>query len=182
MSYYCCRRRHLQYTIKATLCLRVQSHMWQTVAAFMGLTSLFGVPLSPVSHTQSRENLCANTYFVSSCTPNSRKHNEQRDGFSCDVFSLLHTWLKKRSRKQKNRLSFWLYPDSRVQGMIWSGRFQTLLFIPGHCYVRDKCSQFGPTVSESKIRSLLYPPNFLLQVFFSKLIPYLHCIDSKSMW
>lgn len=46
MSYYCCRRRHLQYTIKATLCLRVQSHMWQTVAAFMGLTSLFGVPLS----------------------------------------------------------------------------------------------------------------------------------------
>lgn len=183
MSYYCCRRGDLQYTIKAMLCLHAQSHMWQTVAAFIGLTSLFGARFSLVSYRQSKEkSACEYIPHASSCTPSSRKHNEQRDGFSCDLFSLLHARLKEKGRETKNRLSFWLYPDSRVQGVICHGGLQTPLFVPSHSYVRNMCSQFGLAVSESKIRSLVYPQNFLLHVFFSKLIPCLRCTDSKRMW
>lgn len=134
MSYYCYRRRDLQYTVKAMLCWRVQSHMWQTVAAFIGLMSLFGVPLSLVSHRQSKKKaVCKYIPHVSICTPNSRKHNEQRDGFSCYLFSLLHTWHEKK--KPENKKLGWVFgyaqsPEFRVWYAVASFKFWFLSLVP----------------------------------------------------
>lgn len=182
MSYYCCRRRDLQYTIKVMLCLRVQSHMWQTVAAFIGLTSLFGVPLSLVSHRQSKEKAAFKFIpHVRRCTPNSRKHNEQRWVFLWSLFIPSCTTIEK-DRKQNAGWDFWLYLNSRAPGMICSCGLQSLLFIRARCYVRNNCSQYGFTVSESKMRSLVYPQDGKpWHIFFYEFIPCLYYTDSKTM-
>lgn len=67
----------------------------------------------------------------------------------------IRNW-KNNARKQKK---CWVFgsmqtPECRVAS---SSKLQTQLFIPCHCYVRNKRFQFGLTVSESKIRSFLHP-------------------------
>lgn len=171
MSYYCCRRRDLQRTIKVMLCLCVQSHMWQTMGAFIGLMSLFGVLLSLVSHSKARKKaVCEYIPHARRCTLSSRKHNEQRHGVSCDLFPYLHAWRKKRLENKMQAEVFGYTRTQELRAWYAMAGSQICFLSFAHCCeqetsARNKCSQYGFAVSESTMRRLAYPQDRIVTHF-----------------